>query len=84
MAVNHLSSKTLVRLEMPRCEDYPCCGHGPAPLGDDGGCPDEDGRFDCVLCYSKLPKNSSSSICVSCRSGRMNWDEDVSPDGEPY
>ena len=22
---------------MSRCEDYPCCGHGPA--GDGGGCP---------------------------------------------
>lgn len=24
---------------MARCEDYPCCGHGPPPLGDGGGCP---------------------------------------------
>jgi hypothetical protein len=57
-----------------KCEDYPCCGHGPAPLGDDGGCPDEDGRFDCVLCHSKLPKNARSSICTTCHKRRANMD----------
>ncbi len=62
---------------MNRCEDYPCCGHGPPPLGDDGGCPDEDGRFDCVLCHTTLPKGAHSSICDGCRSNpsRMNPDE---------
>ena len=29
------------------CEDYPCCGHGPPPMGDGGGCPDSEGRFNC-------------------------------------
>ena len=48
---------------MPVCEDYPCCGHGPPPLGDGGGCPDEKGRFDCVLCGRKLPRGATSSIC---------------------
>lgn len=52
---------------MPRCEDYPCCGHGPAPMGDGGGCPDEDGRFNCVLCTRKLEKGARSSICVPCQ-----------------
>ena len=48
---------------MPYCEDYPCCGHGPPPIGDGGGCPDEQGRFDCVLCGRKLPRGVTSSIC---------------------
>lgn len=46
-----------------RCEDYPCCGHGPEPWGDGGGCPDERGRFRCVLCGRKLKAGESSSIC---------------------
>ncbi len=45
------------------CEDYPCCGHGPAPHGDGGGCPDTEGRFRCVLCGRKLPRGAASSIC---------------------
>lgn len=49
---------------MSRCEDYPCCGHGPPPLGDGGGCPDEEGRFNCVLCGNKLPKGATSAICT--------------------
>ena len=59
-----------------RCEDYPCCGHGPAPYGDDGGCPDEDGRFDCVLCGTKLPKGAPSAICTGCRDHRSNLSEE--------
>ncbi len=61
---------------MPRCEDYPCCGHGPPPLGDDGGCPDEQGRFDCVTCGCKLPKRASSSICNRCMTERQARDPD--------
>ena len=61
---------------MPRCEDYPCCGHGPPPLGDDGGCPDENGCFNCVLCGGKLPKGAYSSICKDCRNRRANMDDD--------
>jgi hypothetical protein len=48
---------------MPRCEDYPCCGHGPPPHGDGGGCPDSEGRFNCVICGAKLARGASSSIC---------------------
>lgn len=51
---------------MARCEDYPCCGHGPPPLGDGGGCPNFDGTYGCVSCQKKLPKNARSSICESC------------------
>lgn len=51
----------------PRCEDFPACGHGLAPHGDGGGCPDEDGRFDCVLCGRKLVRNAPSCICAECR-----------------
>ncbi|MDP3911990.1 MAG: hypothetical protein Q8Q14_16525 [Gemmatimonadales bacterium] len=52
---------------MPRCEDYPCCGHGPPPHGDGGGCPDEEGRFKCVLCGKKMPENATSAICEDCK-----------------
>lgn len=52
------------------CEDFPCCGHGPAPLGDGGGCPDEQGRFRCVICQGKMPKGATSAICADCRHGR--------------
>lgn len=45
---------------MPRCEDYPCCGH------ESGDCPDSSGRMTCVECDKKLAKNASSSICASC------------------
>ncbi len=55
---------------MPTCEDYPCCGHGPPPHGDGGGCPDEQGRFNCVLCGGLLARGASSSICLECSSGR--------------
>lgn len=51
---------------MPRCEDYPCCGHGPAPLGDGGGCPDERGRFRCVLCGKRMRRGITSAICGAC------------------
>lgn len=53
---------------MPRCEDYPCCGHEP------GECPDSDGRMRCVECRDRLPKNALSSICAKCQR-RMNSDE---------
>ena len=29
---------------MPRCEDFPCCGH------EANDCPDSEGRFRCVDC----------------------------------
>jgi len=70
---------------MSRCEDYPCCGHGPPPLGDDGGCPDEQGRFDCVLCGRKLAVGASSSICAmgaGCRTGRRRYFDEQEYDGD--
>ncbi len=70
---------------MNQCEDYPCCGHGPPPLGDSGGCPDEDGRFDCVTCGAKLPKGASSAICDSCRTSRFSsFAEDYDELDESY
>lgn len=62
-----------------RCEDYPCCGHGPPPHGDGGGCPDSRGRFNCVECGKKLKKGASSSICGTCQT-RMARNRDDYPD----
>lgn len=59
----------------PRCEDYPCCGHGPAPLGDGGGCPNEDGSFNCCNCGKKLPRKSNSSLCSKCLRRSVVLDE---------
>jgi len=59
-----------------RCEDYPCCGHGPPPLGDGGGCPDAEGRFNCVECGRKLALSASSSICGNCATKFRNHDFD--------
>lgn len=50
---------------MPRCEDFPCCGH------ELGCCPDRDpetGRqlnMICV-CGAKLPITARYSICDGC------------------
>lgn len=67
---------------MDRCEDYPCCGHGPESTGGDGGgCPDSEGRFDCVLCGAKLPKGNHSSICNGCLNRRKELD-DLDPTGQ--
>ena len=51
-----------------RCEDYPCCGHGPPPLGDGGGCPDERGRFRCLGCGEPQDPGGRSSYCPDCLS----------------
>ncbi len=49
---------------MPRCEDFPCCGH------ELGCCPnyDESGKqLDMVCtCGARLPVNNRYSICESC------------------
>lgn len=49
---------------MPRCEDFPCCGHEP------GHCPriGKDGReiYRCVDCGRELPKGATSSLCRGC------------------
>lgn len=42
---------------MPRCEDYPCCGHEP------GDCPDAQGRFKCVGCGRRVPRTRHNSYC---------------------
>ena len=48
------------------CEDFPACGHGPAPMGDDGGCPNDEGQFRCVECGVELSPSALSSICRQC------------------
>jgi len=55
--LNELSQK----INEGRCEDYPCCGH------EDGDCPDSQGRFTCVGCGKRLPRDASSSICPKCQ-----------------
>lgn len=49
---------------MPRCEDFPCCGH------EAGCCPDfdESGRQINMICVcgTKLPLSSRYSICEGC------------------
>jgi hypothetical protein len=53
-----------------QCEDYPCCGHGPAPLGDSGGCPvrfdDGTERWPCASCGALMPQGNRSAICNGC------------------
>lgn len=66
---------------MPICEDYPCCGHGPAPLGDGGGCPDEEGRYPCVFCGARLPKGHPRASCDGCAS-RQAWRQSEQNDQE--
>jgi hypothetical protein len=56
------------------CEDYPCCGHG--PMGDGGGCPDSNGRFNCSLCGRKMRKGATSAICGRCRTRRSRMSDD--------
>lgn len=68
-----------------RCEDFPCCGHGPAPHGDGGGCPDERGRFRCVLCGSTMKAGATSAICGGCHrqaARRARRGEEPFPDSE--
>jgi LSD1 subclass zinc finger protein len=67
------------------CEDYPCCGHGPAPQGDGGGCPTvySDGAetFRCASCRAEMPDNATSALCESCRNPKgtartmEEWDD---------
>lgn len=49
---------------MPRCEDYPCCGH------EAGHCPSigKDGKqiWYCCDCGCELPKGHTSSLCHAC------------------
>jgi hypothetical protein len=61
---------------MPRCEDYPCCGHTP---GDP--CPDRDreGRIvaRCCRCDAKLGRSARSSLCARCQRflARHDWED---------
>lgn len=69
---------------MPRCEDYPCCGH------ENGDCPriTASGRqvFRCVGgCGRELPRGATSSICKGCMRAaerRAARGEDMWPDEE--
>lgn len=61
---------------MSRCEDYPCCGHGPAPYGDNGGCPDAQGRFNCVSCGQKMRRGWRSAICADCHRSNARAERD--------
>lgn len=49
---------------MPRCEDWPCCGHEP------GECPDYDRKGNvirkCAGCQARIPVNSRYSLCQGC------------------
>lgn len=54
---------------MPRCEDYPCCGHG------DGECPNEDGTYNCSRCGRRL-LDLNSSLCSNCLSKMYDAMED--------
>ena len=65
-----------------KCEDYPCCGHGPTPYGDGGGCPDAQGRFNCVGCGQKLVKGAPSALCISCRQPRRGFEMDMTGQDE--
>ncbi len=77
-----------VRKLSERCEDYPCCGHGPAPQGDDGGCPivfeDVDTgktweQWPCASCGVALPIDNKSALCDGCLERALHpdfWEED--------
>lgn len=59
---------------MPRCEDYPCCGH------EAGDCPsrrrDGSAQWRCVECGRNLPRGATSSICARClRSAHRRFHE---------
>jgi hypothetical protein len=67
-----------VEVESYRCEDYPCCGHGPPPLGDSGGCPirfvDGTERYDCTQCGRLMKVGAHSAICDDCRDSYARMD----------
>jgi hypothetical protein len=56
---------------MARCEDYPCCGHGPPPLGDGGGCPSTNATgqeiWPCAQCGGWMEPGYTSAICEGCK-----------------
>ncbi len=58
---------------MPRCEDFPCCGH------EAGDCPSRDSKgrevYRCSEgCGRNLPRGATSSICRTCLARlRRRW-----------
>ena len=73
------------RVVSTRCEDYPCCGHGPAPYGDGGGCPvqfdDGTERWPCARCGALMPVGNRSAICDGCHELHRRQEYD---DYDPY
>jgi hypothetical protein len=65
---------------MPRCQDFPCCGHEP------GCCPsfDESGRqLDMVCtCGKRLPVDNPVSICNTCLRAEDGWIDEEAYDEE--
>jgi len=66
---------------MPRCEDYPCCGH------ELGCCPETDPDTGEVLsmtctCGAKVPLGSRFSICEGCLNS-PDPDDPYDYDGDP-
>jgi len=63
-----------------QCEDYPCCGHGPPPLGDGGGCPTQyaDGteRWPCAQCGVLMPVGHPTAICEGCHERAARRDDE--------
>ena len=60
-----------------RCEDYPYCGHGPTPYGDDSE-PKRGCAAKTLLCGKRLAKDAPSAIrggCVRRRQQRMYEDD---------
>lgn len=57
-----------------RCEDYPCCGHEP------GGCPNEDGTFNCCRCGRRLERNARSAMCAACHRKMQEREEEEEED----
>lgn len=60
-----------------RCEDYPCCGHGPTSQGGDGGgCPvtyaDGTQRWRCATCGKLMEVGAPSAICSECMNAALD------------
>ncbi len=68
---------------MPRCEDFPCCGH------ENGCCPDfdESGRQTNMRCTcgAVVPLTSRYSLCLSCLRDVLIVDRHhIEEDAEPF
>lgn len=60
-----------ISISMPRCEDYPCCGH------DFNQCPDFKERLGCTTCGRALPIDAKASLCERCASRICGNDQRV-------